>query len=360
MTEITNILEEVKGARTIGIAGHVNPDGDAIGSSVALGLYLRKMLPEARVDVFAEPFRSSIRKHMPMADEIRTDFATDVSKYDVFIAMDTASDRLGGAKDYFDAAEKKLNVDHHESNPGCGDANYIRPEASSTCELVYDLIDAIDSTVIDEPIARALYIGIITDTGVFKYSNTAPHTMSVAGDLLARGFDQTTLINDIFYKKSYLQNQILGRALLESMLIRNKTCIVARIDRRTMEFYQVTGQDMDGIVSQMMLTEGVEVAIFAYEISPMTYKVSLRSDGSVNVARIATFYGGGGHERAAGCTINASFHDIVNNISDSIDIQLAEMKESKTSGSETAAEQAHKSTANAAGAGAPEDGRVHA
>ncbi len=316
-----NILEEVRGARTIGIAGHENPDGDAIGASMGLALYLEKQLPDVRIDVFAGDVKDSIRRYMPGIEQIRFDYHTDVERYDVFFDLDTASDRLAGAKPYFDRAVRKINIDHHESNPGDGDVNYIRPEASSTCELIYDLIDPAKIT---EPVARALYIGIITDTGVFKYSNTSRHTMEAAGDLISHHLtpEPGVLINEIFYGKTYLQNQILGRALLESMLFRNGTCIVSVIDHRTMEFYHVGPKDMDGIASQLMLTEGVQCAIFMYEVKPMTYKVSLRSDGSINVADIARFYGGGGHERAAGCTCNALYHDIINNISDSIDIQM--------------------------------------
>lgn len=316
-----NILEEVRGARTIGIAGHENPDGDAIGASMGLALYLEGQLPDVRIDVFAGDVKDSIRRYMPGIEQIRFDYQTDVERYDVFFDLDTASDRLAGAKPYFDRAARKINIDHHESNPGDGDVNYIRPEASSTCELIYDLIDPAKIT---EPVARALYIGIITDTGVFKYSNTSRHTMEAAGDLISHHLtpEPGVLINEIFYGKTYLQNQILGRALLESMMFRNGTCIVSVVDHRTMEFYQVGPKDMDGIAGQLMLTEGVQCAIFMYEVKPMTYKVSLRSDGSINVADIARFYGGGGHERAAGCTCNALYHDIINNISDSIDIQM--------------------------------------
>lgn len=314
------IEDEVRGAKTIGIAGHENPDGDAIGSSMGLALYLEQQMPGCRVDVFAQDVRESLKRYMPGMEQVRFDYATDVDRYDVFIELDTASDRLAGAKPYFDRAAKRINIDHHESNPGEGEVRCIHPDASSTCELVYDVIDP---EKITEPVARALYIGIITDTGVFKYSNTSKHTMEVAGDLISHHLtpEPGVLINTIFYGKTYYQNQILGRALLESMLLRNGTCIVSVIDRKTMDFYQVGSKDMDGIASQLMLTDGVHCAIFMYETGPMTYKVSLRSDGSVNVAAIAQFYGGGGHERAAGMTVNASWRDIVNNISDSIDIQ---------------------------------------
>ena len=315
-----DLIRELQGAKTVGIAGHVNPDGDAVGSAAALRLYIMKRMPGTRVDMFSEPIYGALKRLIPSSDEINTTFETDVESYDVFIAVDAGAGRLGGAEALFERAGKRLNIDHHvSSGSGSGDVNLVRAEASSTCELVYTLLE---EEYIDEPIARALYIGIVTDTGVFKYSNTGTGTMRIAGELLKYGFDHTKLINEVFFGKTYVQHQILGRALLESMLIREGTCIISVLDRKTLDFYKATSSDTDGIASQLMLTEGVQCAIFMYETSPLTYRVSLRSNGKVNVAKIAAFYGGGGHERAAGCTINAPWHDIVNNISDSIEMQL--------------------------------------
>ena len=332
------IFEEIGNAKTIAISGHLDPDGDAIGASVGLLLFLKKALHDVRIDVLSGNVKDSLKRYMPNVNDICFDGISDVEKYDVFIMLDTADDRLGNATEYYNNAVKKINIDHHESNSGCGDVSYIKPDVSSTSELIYDIIeDSVlpdgrkGSELIDEDIARALYIGIITDTGVFKYSNTSERTMQVGGRLMTylKTIEPGTLIDNIFYAKSYIQNQILGRALLESMLFRDGTCIVSVLDEKTMDFYHVDGKDTDGIVSQLMLTDGVKIAIFLHEIKPMTYKVSLRSDGSVNVAAIASFYGGGGHDRAAGCTINAPYHDIINNISDSIDIQLAGKQENK-------------------------------
>ena len=315
-----DLLKELQGAKTVGIAGHVNPDGDAVGAGTALRLYIEKCMPGVRADLFSEPPGGALMRILPDSDRISTDFGTDVERYDVFIAVDAGAGRLGLAEAFYEQAAKRINIDHHESNAGgSGDVNLVCPEASSTCEVVYTLLK---KEYIDEPIARALYTGIVTDTGVFKYANTGTETMRIAGELLRYGFDHTKLINEVFFGKTYVQHQILGRALLESMLIREGTCIISVLDRKTLAFYQATSADTEGIASQLMLTEGVQCAIFMYETSPMTYRVSLRSNGEINVAKVAAFYGGGGHERAAGCTINAPWHDIVNNISDSIEIQL--------------------------------------
>ena len=314
-----NLFEEVKDARTIGIGGHVRPDGDCVGAVMGLYLYLKKICPGAEIEVLLEK-PADIFSCIRGVNEIHTDFTTQVENFDVFFALDTAKDRLGEGEKYFDGAKKKINIDHHVSNGGSGDVNYIMPGASSTSELVYDLIE--DKSALDEEIAKALYIGIIHDTGVFQYSNTSPSTLKAAAELISYGLDFSRLIEETFYEKTYIQNQILGRALLESILFMNGKCVVSMLDKRTMNFYQAQPHDLDGIVSQLRNTKGVECAIFMYQTDVMEYKVSLRSGGGVDVAKVAEFFGGGGHTRAAGATMRGTFHDLVNNLSDRIVAQM--------------------------------------
>ena len=163
---------------------------------------------------------------------------------------------------------------------------------------------------------------MIHDTGIFQYSNTSPKTLHTAADLISYGFDFPTLIDKTFYEKTYVQNQILGRALLESILFMDGKCVVSYIDQKTMKFYDVTSKDLEGIVSQLRIIKGVECAIFMYETSTLQYKVSLRSCSYVDVSKVAEHFGGGGHKRAAGCTINGTFYDVVNNLSEQIEKQM--------------------------------------
>lgn len=311
------IIEEVKEAKTIGISGHVRPDGDCVGSVMSLYLYLKKELPDAQIDVYLEQ-PADIFQCIKDIDQIHTDFETDMV-YDVFLALDCNTERLGDAAPLFERAGKKINIDHHISNTGCGDVNIIEPERSSTCELLYELLDA---EKLDEEIAKALYIGIIHDCGVFQYSNTSPRTFAIAAELIKFGFDFSKLIDETFYEKTYVQSQIMGRALLESIRFMDGKCIVSMVDKKTMEFYQANPKDLDGIVNQLRIVKGVECAIFMYEIGPLEYKVSMRSCGEVDVAAVAVQFGGGGHVRAAGCTMNGTYHDNINNLSKCIEEQL--------------------------------------
>lgn len=312
-----NLIQECKDAGRIGISGHVRPDGDCVGAVLSMQMYLRKCLPGAEVKVFLEK-PSEIFGEIRGFDEIDSEFPEE-EPFDVFFSMDCDAERLGEALKYFRAAKKTVNIDHHISNPGVGDVNYIRPEVGSTCELVYDLIDP---EKLDRELAMAIYVGMIHDTGVFQYSNTTPATMEKGAKLISYGFDFPRIIQETFYQKTYLQSNIMGRALLESIRFLNNRCIVSVIDKKAMDFYEVGPKDMEGIVNQLRNIKGISCAIFMYQTDVLEYKVSLRSDESVNVAEVASYFGGGGHARAAGCIMCGTFHDCVNNLSLHIEKQL--------------------------------------
>ncbi len=316
------IDEHLSTVKTVAIAGHVRPDGDCIGSCMGMYLYIKKNYPEIKAEVFLEPIPEEFL-FIKDADKINHDFTTDVENFDLFICIDCEKGRLGQAEKIFDAAKKTINIDHHISNTGTGDVTYIVPTASSACELVYECVD---KDKIDKEIAQSIYTGMVTDTGVFKYNSTSPRTYEIAGKLTAFGFDFTELIDHVFYEKTYLQNQILGRALLESMLLMHGKVIVSSVSRQTMDFYGVNGNDLDGIVNQLMFTIGTDVAIFMYEDEPLMYRVSLRSNGVIDVSKVAKLLGGGGHVRASGCTINGTFHDAINSITKYIQQQYDDMK----------------------------------
>lgn len=232
----------------------------------------------------------------------------------------------------FESASKRINIDHHISNEhGCGDVNYVVPGCSSTAELVYDVLD---KEWIDKEIAKAIYIGIIHDTGIFHYSSTTPKTLRIAADLIEYGFNFSEIIDQTIYEKTYIQNQLLGRALLESIIFMDGRCIVSTIDQKILNFYDATPKDLEGIVNQLRIIKGVECAIFMYAIGNLEYRVSLRSCKYVDVSKIAAYFGGGGHVRAAGCNINGTFHDVVNNISKQIELQMKQFKEADTQSTE--------------------------
>lgn len=319
--EKINLIEECKDAESIVISGHIRPDGDCIGSCMAMYLYLNKALAGKEITVCLE--KPAEIFHC-IKDIERIDSSFGAAAPDVFIALDCETSRLGDAEALFDSAKKRINIDHHVSNElGCGDVNYVVPGISSTAELVYELID---KSYMDEEIARAIYIGIIHDTGILKYSNTSPKTLRIAAELIEYGFDFPAIIDETFYEKTYVQNQLLGRALLESIVFMDGRCIVSAINQKTLAFYNATPNDLDGIVNQLRIIKGVECAIFMYETGNQEYKVSLRSCKYVDVSKVAAYFGGGGHVRAAGCNMNGNFYDVINNISALIERQMKEQE----------------------------------
>ena len=151
--------------------------------------------------------------------------------------------------------------------------------------------------------------------------------MEIAGKMMQMGIDYSDIIDNSFYKKTYVQNQILGRALLESVLFYDGRCIFSSVTRDEMDFYGVTGRELGGIIEQLRLTEGVEVAIFLYETGDNEYKVSLRSKKDIDVSQIAVSFGGGGHVRAAGFSAKGTVHDIINRIGAMIEEQYSKIQD---------------------------------
>lgn len=308
----------LKQVRTVAIGGHVRPDGDCVGSCMGLYQYICKCFPNITVDVYLEDIPDSFEM-FEIVKEIKHE-VNEKQIYDLFIALDCADvRRLGFSGVLFENAKTTFCIDHHISNQAFADENYIVPEASSTSELVYRLID---KDKITTEIAECLYLGIVHDTGVFQYSSTSPETMETAADLMRKNIRANEIIDKTYYEKTYVQNLMLGKALTESKLLLDGACIVSYITKETMEAYGVKPKDLEGIVSQLRVTQGVEVAIFMYELAPQEYKISLRASGGVDVSKVAEHFDGGGHIKAAGLYMTGEVHTIINNLVEQIQLQL--------------------------------------
>lgn len=317
--DLTHILDLVKDAENIAIAGHVNPDGDCTGSTLAMYNYLKHT--GKTIDVYLEPIGREFRD-LPGADSIKNEVEDKV--YDVFFMMDLGdTDRIGVASKLFETAKKTICIDHHITSKGVADENFILPTLSSTCEVLFEMMDV---ELITKDVATCLYTGIIHDTGVFHHSCTSKRTMEIAGELMAKGIDFGHIIDHNFYSRTYKQNQVLGRCLMESLLLWDGVGIVSYVTQKELDFYMVSNSDLGGIIDQLRLTEGVKVAIFIHEKEPHTYKVSMRSTvPDIDVSKVAAFFGGGGHKMAAGCTIPSGIvHDVINNITKQLQFQLLE------------------------------------
>ena len=314
------IWELVKNCRRIGITGHENPDGDCTGACCGLALYLRKIMPEAAVDIYLEPPAESLIRNIPGADTIIYEVTGNEEKYDAFIVLDSEPSRVGKPLELFNSAGLKINIDHHRTNPGADDTEcYIDGKASSACELVYEVIDPDE---LDEQIAQALYVGIVTDTGVFQYSNTSESTMRAAGRLMSYGFDHTAVIREVFFERTFKQARVLGTALMKAEPLLDGKLILCCFDKKTMDELGAERKDLDGISAQLLLTEGADCSVFMHETEPGIWRASMRSLHVTDVSRIAARHEGGGHLRAAGFTVRTDIHAAVKDIKDDIAQQL--------------------------------------
>ena len=305
--QMFSLDKALQGVKTAAILGHVRPDGDCIGSCLALYNYMETYFPEIRAKVYLQDFMPEFQM-LKNADQIVHDDCEDVS-YDICFSLDSADKaRHGEFIKYFDTAKKTVGIDHHISNQGFADQHLIIPDASATAEILYELIGKEKLT---KEIAECIYLGMAHDTGVFQYSNASPKTFRAVADLLETGIDASRIVDETFYQKSYVQNQVLGKTLLESKLKLDGKVIIGVVTLQDMETYGITAKALDGIVSQLRYTRGVEVAVFLYELDHKHYKVSMRSNGKVNVSSIAGNLGGGGHVKAAGCEVSGEYEEVV-------------------------------------------------
>lgn len=318
-----SLNEILSGKQTVALGGHIRPDGDCTGSNMGLYNYLKEQYPEIETDLYLEPIPDHFQ-FLNRTEEIKHEI--DESKvYDLFICLDCGDEgRLGFSAPLFRNAKHTFCIDHHVSNVSFAEVNYIVPDASSTSELVFRLLD---KEKISKASAEALYMGMVHDTGVFQYSCTAPETMEAAAELMRKGINGSEIIEKTFYEKTYTQNQILGKALLESMLVLDKQVIVSYVPMKSLDFFGAKPSDLEGIVSQLRQTKDVEVAMFLYELEPQVYKVSLRSKDKVDVSVIAKYFGGGGHAKAAGFNMTGTPHDAITNVNKQIALQLKKQSE---------------------------------
>lgn len=317
-------IEKIEAADTIAILGHIRPDGDCVGSCLGLYNYIFDNYAGKRAVVYLQDIPHKFR-FLRGADEIRHLPAGDLESgpdavYDLAVSLDCGdTDRHGAFAPVFAKARDTICLDHHRSNQGFGNYYYCDADASSTCEILYRHIDA---GKISKACAEALYLGIVHDTGVFKYPSTTETTMRIAGKLLSKGARSQYIIDETFYKVSINQNRLTGKALLDAELHLGGRVISACVTKEMFDAFHASKEDTDGIIDKMRVTDGVEVAVFVYQLAERVFKYSLRSISCVDVSRIAVCFGGGGHIRAAGFEAEGSYTENLGRILAMIEEQL--------------------------------------
>jgi len=304
---LRRIAEEVRSNDCFLVGSHVNPEGDAIGSILALGLVLKGL--GKRVQVLNQDPTPEVLSFLPGAEEIIHQAPKNVP-FDVALALDCGDKaRLGEEFGKVKKIGKIINIDHHVSNRHFGDINLVDPTASSAAEILFDLLRYIPVKM-SPAVAENIYTGILTDTGSFHYSNTSPKTFSVARSCLLAGVDPWKVAEKVYESQPLLRLRLLPLVLATLEVEGGGRIPYVVVTQKMMEEAGASVALTEDFINFPRSVKGSEVALLFREISPEKFRVSLRSRGSVDVARIAGEFQGGGHPQAAGCTVEGSLSEV--------------------------------------------------
>ena len=305
---LSQVVELIEKKSNFAITTHVRPDGDGVGSSLGLCWLLKSLGKEAEV-IVRDEIPPSYRQ-LPGADEIRQVSGIDREYDAVFVIECSDIDRPGieGLAEQF-----VVNIDHHATCEHFGSVNWIDATASAVGEMIYNLCKAIGGRVSKE-IAECVYMALVTDTGSFHFPNTTDRTLKVASELVKVGVKPSRISEAVYNSYSWSRVALLQRVL--ATVRRNESGRIALM-RQTLEMVEETGAvdgDNNGFVNMPLVAKEVQASVYMREVKPGTYRVSLRSKGPINVARVAESFGGGGHKNAAGCRVSGNWDEIENEI----------------------------------------------
>lgn len=306
MTPWEQALQAIRQAQSVVLFLHQRPDGDSVGSNLAMALALSAMGKAVKV-LSQDPLPSYLRG-LPGAERVERPEGAP-SFFDLALALDCADkERTGAALPWLEGAGLVVNVDHHSSNTFFGHVNVVEPEAAATGELVYRLL--LDLEVpLDEGVAKNLYVALLTDTGSFSFSNTTPAAHRMAAHLLELGVKPAEVAEEVFGSRSEAGLRLLGRAILRLQKDPSGRLVWSYLRHEDFEELSADPGEGEGIAQELRRLEGVEGAFFFREERPGVWRVSLRSRGRLDVAELAGVFGGGGHPRAAGMTWQGSLEE---------------------------------------------------
>ncbi|KJR97672.1 MAG: phosphoesterase [Peptococcaceae bacterium BRH_c4a] len=309
MSSLQEVAEVIAGSARVLICGHIVPDGDSLGSVAALGLTLEGMgkkvvmgspdpIPEALM------FLPGTDKFVIGCDNLRHE------DYDTFVVLDcSVPKRLGSFRKFLEKDLMIVNIDHHVSSESFAHYNYLDAGAAATGEIMTDLIDLM-GTGINKDVATCLYVAMVTDTGSFQYENTSSGTLRKAARLMDAGI-QSPSINVRLYEERPIQNIQMMGAVLEKLEISPCGRVAwSVVERDLLDRFSAKDEHTDGLINFLRTIKGVEVAMLFREIEKGKFKIGFRSKGEVDVNRLASKFGGGGHVRASGCILTGNLQKI--------------------------------------------------
>lgn len=310
---LAEIATSIREARSFIITAHVGPDGDALGSAVALALGLRALGKDARaVTAQAVPERYASLLPPGVIESVQpADLVEENPDVDWFIVLDTSEpERIGGYRELFFAdGARRICIDHHRTHARDRyEHELVVPEAPATGSLVFALLDALDIALTPE-VAQALWLAIATDTGWFRFSNTGPWALLDAARLAQERVDVERMYDRVYHDLSPTRARLVGHVLQRARVELDGDLVWS--DLLLADRGKVGLAELDGVIDYLKMLEGARIIAFIVEVEPGSFKVSLRARGDAEVESVARSFGGGGHAKAAGCRFTGRFEDLL-------------------------------------------------
>lgn len=308
---IATIAREFKNNERFLVATHVNPDGDAIGSLGALALVLEGMAKQ--VVAYCQDEVPRFLRFLPYSDRIVREISGP-DRFEVAVVLDCGElDRIGSAVEVLQHVRKIIHIDHHSSSDDFGQLNLVRPECSSTAEILYEIFQAIPVSLTPEA-AENIYTAILTDTGSFRFASTTARALAIASEMVSHGVVPQKVAGEIYESMSPERIQLLALSLDTLTLRSNGRLAAMRVSRRMLEETGTSFIDTDGFVNYPRAISTAEIAVFFREMDSDQVNVSLRARGGLNVAEFARIHGGGGHHNAAAFRLKGSWSEVVEKV----------------------------------------------
>lgn len=307
-SQLDVIMDVIKSRNSFIICGHIMPDGDSLGSVLALGMVLEQSGKRVTM-VCSDPVPENLA-FMPGVERLVIGNDPIDDKVDAFIMLDcSVTDRLGAFSAMLKPEITTINIDHHPDNNIPADYNYIDPQAAATGEIVFDMLISSGQNISRE-VAICLYTAIVTDTGSFRYENTTSATHRRIAELIECGLEPGRL-NELIYDQNSVQSVLLLRTALQGLKFTPCGKVAWMVVTRNMlEEVNALNEHTESLINYPRSIKGVEVAILFKEMEPGIFKVSFRSKGKVDVNKLAAIFGGGGHVKASGCVLKGEISEV--------------------------------------------------
>jgi len=306
--EMAGSATAIAAANSIVMACHINPDGDALGSLIALGIAIWAKFPEKSVTLLSRDGVPEIYRFLPFVERVQT--TTDRRDFDLAVVLDSGDLKRVGDEivPIIRSATVQMDIDHHVGEALTGKFRLVNARAAATAEIVFDLINTFGVAVTPD-IARCLLTGIITDTGSFRFMNVTPRTLRIAASLIEAGASPGLISEQVFDNRAFGSTKLMGAVLSKLAHTADGAITWATVDRATFVETGTTDEDTEGLINFVRAVRGTQIGLLFREVHPGVIRISLRCVEKYDVSKIAAEFGGGGHKMASGCSFRGCLTD---------------------------------------------------